>query len=83
MILSQDDPPVKSYDQISFWPDFPIVVTMGGVGGPVLREGGIFGINAFSDISFYWLEDQESTFGILNFPKKSVIVKQSIVHPHN
>ena len=34
---------------------------------PVIGEGDIFGKNAFSDISFYWPKDQESTLHILNF----------------
>ena len=47
-----------------------------GVGGPVLREGGIFGKNAFSDISFYWPKDQESSLGNMIF-QKGVFVKRS------
>ena len=54
-----------------FFPDFPILITMGGRGeGPVLRERDIFGKIAYSDISFFCLMDQESTLGILNFQKK-------------
>ena len=41
-------PPVKSYDQISFLPDFTILITIGGWMGPVLREGDLFGKNALS-----------------------------------
>ena len=49
-------PPVKSYDQVTFLPNFPIVITMGD---PVRRKGDIFWKNTFSDISFYL--PQEST----------------------
>ena len=41
-----------------------------GEGGPVLREGDIFGKNAFSNISFYWPQDQESSLCDMNFPQR-------------
>ena len=69
------------------WPNlifarFPNCNYNGGMrwGGPVLREGaGIFGINAFSDISFYWPKDQESSLGNMNF-QNLIFVKWSVMH---
>ena len=49
------------------------------MGGPVLREEDIFGKNAFSDISFYWPNDQESTLGNMNF-QNLIFVKRSSEH---
>ena len=43
------------------------VITMGGSSSKRRRN---IWENAFSDISFYWPQDQESTLGILNFQKK-------------
>ena len=47
-----------------------MLVTPQEGGGAVLRNGDIFGKNAFSDINFYWPMDQKSNLGILNFQKK-------------
>ena len=41
--------------------------------------GGIFGKNAFSDISFFWPRDQESILGNMNF-QNLIFVKWSNVH---
>ena len=49
------------------------------MGGPVLREGGIIGKNAFSDISFYCPKDQESILGNMNF-QTLIFMKRSNVH---
>ena len=44
----------------------------------VQRKRDIFGKNAFSGISFYWPQDQESTLCNMNFRKNGVFVK----HPN-
>ena len=51
---------------------------MGEWGRPVLREGDIFRKNAFSDISFYWPNDQESTLGNMNFQNLTFVRGSSV-----
>ena len=57
------------------WPNlildrFPYCNYYGGFGGPVLREGGILGKNAFSDISFSRPQaGPRINFGQYEFPK--------------
>ena len=50
-----------------------------GLGGPVRRERDIFGQNTFSNISFNWPQDQESTQCRSNFPNL-INVNQSYDH---
>ena len=48
-------------------------------GGSVIREGDILGKkNAFSDISFYWPKDQESSLGNMNFQNLIFMRRSSV-----
>ena len=51
----------------------------GEVGGPLRRGWDMFGQITFSNISFYWPQDQESTQCHSNFQKKSVLWKTLVV----
>ena len=42
LVLGQLGPPVKSYDQIKFLADFPIVITILNFGWVVLRNLGVY-----------------------------------------